>query len=280
LTARAGRDYEKRRDGAICEILPDLAYQRALVVNVAYVGRSGARDWVLIDAGLPASGRAILDSIAERFGGPPVAIVLTHAHFDHVGMLRALAQSWNVPIYAHPAEFPFLNGTRSYPAPDARASGSLLSALQPFYPRGPVDVSRWLHALGDDGRVPPLPEWQWLPTPGHTAGHVSLWRARDRTLLAGDALITTTQARAYDVTDHEPELDDPPKYYTEDQMLAKMSVQRLAALEPETIVPGHGRVFRGSLMRAQLHALAGGFDRLAAPAPNRETMPALSRVQR
>ena len=41
-----------------------------------------------------------------------------------------------------------------------------------------------------------MPGWRWVHTPGHTAGHVSLFRDADRTLIAGDAFVTTKQESA------------------------------------------------------------------------------------
>ena len=61
----------------------------------------------------------------------------------------------------------------------------------------------------------------------------------------------------------------PPKYFTPDWEAARRSVEKLAALEPELVVTGHGRAMRGAEMRAALHELAQGFDRLAVPAEGR-----------
>ncbi|MFC8689659.1 MBL fold metallo-hydrolase [Brevibacillus porteri] len=48
----------------------------------------------------------------------PKAIVLTHAHFDHIGSLEGLLRMWDVPVYAHQKELPFLTGKEDYPEPD------------------------------------------------------------------------------------------------------------------------------------------------------------------
>lgn len=140
-----------------------------------------------------------------------------------------------------------------------------MSALSRFYPRGPIDVSRWLLPLPDDGSVPGMAGWRWFHTPGHTVGHVSLFRDADRALIAGDAFITTNQESAYAVAVQRTEIHGPPRYYTTDWPAARESVERLAALDPELVATGHGRALRGAEMRLALHTLARDFDDLAVP---------------
>lgn len=74
-----------------------------------------------------------------------------------------------------------------------------MALLSPLFPCGPVDLGDRLNALPDDGSVPGMPDWQWLHTPGHAPGHISLWRKTDRSLIVGDAFITTGQESAYEV---------------------------------------------------------------------------------
>lgn len=262
-----------RKTDHVTEIVPDVAYRRLGIVNVMYYGDPSAEDggWVLIDAGVAGTARTIVRGAESRFGraARPEAIVLTHGHFDHVGALADLAEKWNVPIYAHPLEHPYLNGSQSYPPPDPSVGGGLMSTLSRFYPRAPVDVSAWLTELPPDGRVPAMPGWQWIHTPGHTRGHVSFWRASDRTLIAGDAFVTTAQESAYSVLTQKPELHGPPMYYTADWDNARASVERLAALEPETIITGHGPPIHGPAMREALNTLAREFDHVAIPKQGR-----------
>ena len=249
-------------------VLDDLAYLRTVMVNVYFIGPpdAGDREWVLVDAGMPGSADLIARAAEARFGASrPAAIVLTHGHFDHVGALEPLARLWDAPVHAHPLELPYLTGRAPYPPPDPSVGGGLVSALSWSFPRGPVDVGDRVETLPEDGSVPGLPGWRWVSTPGHTPGHVALFRDADRTLVAGDAVVTTRQESFLAVRDQRRELCGPPRYYTTDWEAAARSVAALAALEPEVVATGHGEPLRGEAVRADLHALARDFSRRAVP---------------
>src|SRR5436853_7439169 len=116
--------------------------------------------------------------------------------------------------------------------------------------------------LPADGSVPGFGEWRWIHTPGHTVGHVSLFRERDRALIAGDAFVTTKQESFLAVATQRPELHGPPAYYTTDWDAARASVERLAALRPAAVATGHGQPLAGADVAAALNALAHDFDRV------------------
>lgn len=265
------RDAE--RDDATHAVTGDVAYRRLVLVNVVFVGNPGAGDrgWVLVDAGVMGGKRAITAAAEARFGAGarPSAIVLTHGHFDHVGVLEDLAAEWDVPVYVHALERPYLDGNAAYPTPDPNVGGGLLGRISPLYPTEPVNVAGRLRDLPQDGSVPPLPGWRWLHTPGHAPGHISLWRETDRTLIVGDAFVTVAQESAYAVAVQEPELHGPPMYLTIDWDAARTSVRDLAALEPERVITGHGRPLQGPEMRRALQALAADFDHVAVPKQSR-----------
>ncbi|MBV8234431.1 MAG: MBL fold metallo-hydrolase, partial [Acidimicrobiia bacterium] len=109
------------RPDPMLEVAPGLACLRLPIVNLYFCGQPGAgdRSWALIDAGLPFSDGRILDAASRRFGpeSRPAAIILTHGHFDHVGALPRLTSRWDVPVYAHELERPYLSGLSSYPPP-------------------------------------------------------------------------------------------------------------------------------------------------------------------
>ncbi len=253
----------------VSSVTPDLASLRTAIVNVFLYGHPGAGDrgWVLIDAGIPGSAGRIVEAAARRFGrdARPAAIILTHGHFDHVGSLRSLAERWQVPIFAHRLELPYLTGASPYPPPDPWVGGGAMALLSPLYPRGPFDFREWIRELPEDGSVPGMPGWRWMHTPGHSPGHVSLFRVSDRTLIAGDAFVTTKQESALAAVTWRPEIHGPPAYFTPDWVASRRSVELLAGLEPEIAATGHGPVLNGPAMREGLHALSRGFGQLAMP---------------
>jgi glyoxylase-like metal-dependent hydrolase (beta-lactamase superfamily II) len=246
------------------DIAPGVRGLRILFVNVFAIGDLAG--WVLVDAGLPGSAGRIQSWARHHFGvAPPRAIVLTHAHFDHVGALPGLLEQWDVPVYAHSLELPYVRGEMSYPPPDPTVGGGLMARMSVLYPRGPIDLQQRARPLAEDGVLVDLPEWRFLHTPGHTVGHVSLFRPRDRALIVGDAFCSTRAESFFSSLTQRPELHGPPAYFTTDWPAAHASVRTLASLLPAVVAPGHGRPIAGEVMTRSLRDLAVRFDELAHP---------------
>jgi len=131
----------------ITRIAPDVGWLPTSFVNVYFLGRPGG-SWVLVDAGLPGRANQIIEAAEARFGAgiAPEAIVLTHGHFDHAGSALPLAEYWNVPIYAHRLEMPYLIGKSDYPPPDPTIGGAI-AFLSRFMPHGSRNLTGHMREL-------------------------------------------------------------------------------------------------------------------------------------
>ncbi|WP_188433406.1 MBL fold metallo-hydrolase [Kroppenstedtia guangzhouensis] len=250
------------------EVLPDLYCFTDQIVNVVLVGNPDQEDhWVLVDTGMPETANRIVAVAEKRFGenSKPQAIILTHGHFDHVGAVVDLVEKWEVPVYAHEAELPFLTGKLSYPEPDGSVEGGLVAKMSPMFPNEPVNLGTHVAVLPADGSIPHMQGWRWIHTPGHAPGHISLFRDQDRSLIAGDAFITVKQDSLYKVTTQEKEINGPPRYLTTDWDAARESVKKLAALKPTVAVTGHGQPVSGKELTTGLNQLVREFDSRAIP---------------
>ncbi|MEO7801841.1 MAG: MBL fold metallo-hydrolase, partial [Ginsengibacter sp.] len=252
-------------------VAPGVWGMKNIFVNLYMILNPFDGNWVLLDTGV-SNARNKIKSMARRlFGEPgiPSSIILTHGHFDHTGAVKQLCEEWNVPVFAHYLELPFLTGISHFPPPDPTVGGGFMSLISFTYPDHPIDISSHIQSLPDNGRVPGLPEWKYIHTPGHSPGHISLFRENDGVLLAGDAFVTTKAESLLSTIFSTQQLSGPPKYFTYDWNLAKQSVKTLAMLEPDIAATGHGEPMKGQELRHELNHLSENFYRLAVPARGR-----------
>jgi hydroxyacylglutathione hydrolase len=180
---------------------------------------------VLVDTGIRTSAREIKEAIGDR---EVKAIALTHAHGDHGGSARKLANEWGVPVWVGAADR------------EAAETGKVV-AKSPYNKPGlnmgnmpSVSIARDLRE-GDELTA----GFTVLDTPGHSPGHVSFWRESDRTLLCGDVFFNMN------ILTSVPGLRQPPGPLTVDPARNRESERRLAALEPAVAGFGHGPVLEG-----------------------------------
>jgi hydroxyacylglutathione hydrolase len=193
-------------------LAPDVRRLRAFppaAVNAYLVGD------VLVDARTSGSRRAILRQLT---GEPVRAHVVTHAHPDHFGASHGVCEALGIPLWAGEADAEAIQTARPPLPPGRRASVLLRAPLPPAHP-----VARHLHE-GDELSA----GFVVLETPGHTPGHLSLWRESDRTLIGGDVFFNL------------PRLGPPPAMLTVDTERNRDSMLRLAELQPALALFGHG----------------------------------------
>ena len=206
----------------------------------AHAFNSYLAEGVLFDAGTRWAERRILREVDGR---PVDAHVVSHAHCDHQGSSAAVAAALDVPVWAPAVEADALEAGDIGPmGPD-----NLITRLQLRTWAGPgVPVARRLRE-GDE-----VAGFTVLETPGHSPGHLSFWRERDRALLAFDVLFGR-----HPITGR-PGLFEPPDRFTLDPGRNRDQIRRLAALEPELVCFGHGPPLRAAA--GPLRAFAGSLS--------------------
>jgi glyoxylase-like metal-dependent hydrolase (beta-lactamase superfamily II) len=225
-------------------------YRVALgIVNVYFVGSPGAT-WAMVDAGTPGTFEAIRQAAQSIYGNaPPSALLLTHAHPDHYGAALDVSAYYDIPIYAHRLELPYLTGQANVPPLDHTQLGLAGVPLR-FMPCGGIDLGERVQALPGEagtktGLLPGFEPWQWHHTPGHTPGHIALFRPSDKVLIAGDALATVDTLSILDWITGRAALALPLPLATTDWVSQRKTLLYLSDLRAETIAAGHGTPLSG-----------------------------------
>lgn len=181
---------------------------------------------VLIDAATKLSSRRLISTLGNR---ELSAHVLTHAHYDHQGSSHAICERYKCPLWVGEHDADALE-TDDY---TAQIPQTLYMRMEAKVWKGPPHpVARRLHE-GDE-----VAGFRVLEVPGHSPGHIALWREEDRVLVAGDVL------NNMNVMTGLPGLHEPPSFFSPDPARNRDSARRLAELEPALVVFGHGAPLR------------------------------------
>ena len=176
-----------------------------------------------------------------------------------MGSAAELADRWEVPIFAHRMELPYLTGRSDYPPPDPTIGGAM-AFLSRFIPYRARDLGDRVREL-PDGELPGLSGWEWIATPGHSPGHVSFFRASDRVLLAGDACATMNMDSWLGLGSGKKKLSRGEASFNMDWRATQESIEKLADLRPNVLGCGHGIPMRDGALPDRLKQFADCFRR-------------------
>lgn len=199
---------------------------RIFPVNCYFVEEQ--HELTLIDAALPYSAKSIMD-VAKTIGKPITKIIITHAHNDHIGALDTLKEEIpDCQVYISSRDALLLEGNKT------------LLPHEKFVPiKGglPKNIKTKPDLFLEEGaRVGSL---EVIATPGHTPGSITLFDTRNRSLIAGDALITRGKLV---VSGMMNPLFPFPAFATWDKSTALESAKKLSKLKPSLLAVGHGKM--------------------------------------
>jgi hydroxyacylglutathione hydrolase len=190
---------------------------------------------VLIDSGIRSSGK-VLEQLLQHH--PVRAHALTHAHADHQGSSAELCRARGLPLWVHECEV----GVMEQGAMLENIPQNLVTRLQQRFWWGEAHpVARGLKA-GDD-----VHGFEVLETPGHSLGHISLWRESDGVLIVGDVLTNINLLTL------RPGLHEPLGLFTLNQAQNHTQIAKLAVLMPRVALFGHGAPLRDPEALARLN---------------------------
>jgi glyoxylase-like metal-dependent hydrolase (beta-lactamase superfamily II) len=210
-----------------------------------YLVEDGGR-LTIVDAGVPTSWSSLLDALRElgRRPGDVDAVVLTHAHFDHIGMAERARRELGVPVWVHENDVPLTRHPTQYAHerspfrylatyPKALPCIASFARTRAFFPKPIAHVRRYADGTLDVPGAPAV-----VPTAGHTLGHCALFFADRDAVIAGDAVVTFNPY----LGEQGPQIVSGAA--TVDSERALHSLDAVAETGAKTVLCGHGPAWR------------------------------------
>jgi hydroxyacylglutathione hydrolase len=180
-----------------------------------YIIENEKKECLVIDPG--SEGKKLINWLNKR-ELKPVSILLTHAHFDHIGAVDAVRDAFQVQVYVHEEEEEWLS--------NPKLNGSKFFMMKETVSQKPADyVFKREEALNLNGF-----EFYLYETPGHSPGSVSFYFEKEGFVVSGDALFKDSIGRT-----------DLPGG-NQSQLLKSIHEKLLFLPEETEVLPGHGPV--------------------------------------
>lgn len=216
---------------------------------------------LVVDAGLPTSWRSLHEALRQLGRTPDdlSGLVLTHAHFDHIGIAERLRQRYEIPVWVHENDVPLTRHPLQYARErsvvgyvarhkGARPIFATFARNRAFFPKSIDEVRRY--RSDDVLSVPGRPRVCF--SPGHTLGHCALHFPDRDAIVSGDAVVTLNPYTGAT----GPQL--VARAATADSERALASLDALAETEAGVVLPGHGDPWTSGIAAAVEQARAVG----------------------
>jgi glyoxylase-like metal-dependent hydrolase (beta-lactamase superfamily II) len=210
------------------EIVPGIHQIDGINGNCYVIDRNGL---TLIDTGLPKNTQRISSYLRDAMHKDPgdiTTIILTHYHIDHSGNVAAIKALSKVQVAIHEDDADYLAKRKAMPVP-WNVRGILIRLMGLVMRQKPIEPDV---LLKDGERVAGLTV---IHIPGHTPGSIALLDPASKVLFVGDTL-------RYDGN----KIEGPPPQFTPDMKSAERSIRKIAALDFDILLSGHGVPLMGN----------------------------------
>jgi len=208
------------------EIVPGIYTIEGLKMGRSYLIDGGSDGITLIDSSTGGVADRIIQAFDEirRPAWALQTIIATHYHYDHTGNVQTLRERTGAAFCAHVEDTPYIDGRMMWMAPRVPFRGWAERGVRRRHYTLSVD-----RTLTEGDVLPVAGGLHVVHAPGHTPGHIALYAKEWGVLFSGDAFMNAAGLRL------------PVAMSTHDMAQARASIRKLAGLEFEHALPGHGQ---------------------------------------